>query len=409
MHNWKLFRKTAQDLIALQQFEEAQEKIQAGLEKLPNQLNLLTIATDVYRASGDREKSLGYSELLITHHPENWQGYVRAAQDLIALQQFDEARKYLEDAERKEYNTTSVQLQISDLYRQANAYKNSQEISSSIIEKLPNAWTAYERLSSDLLSRGFIYQSKILKEKAMSMLNEEKHIPNNNNSAGDQNKSRELFLIAGCSGCGKSTLLQHLKGDWEKLFKPCASATKIPNPCAREMANQKKVESQCLKTTYRQDGYLIEPQITEARKDMNLPERVYMHMDIRDLLKFHANNILPSLEDSKEVRRGDLDILNEEVNNILTRKFLQDPFFKRFTCVHITTLLIGFKKNAKQFYSRNKQELFLLDETRAKKAYKEVYRCWLRNIKILNPKTSNIVTRGKNYYKVRPLTEDKER
>ena len=70
------------------QFAEAQEKVQAGLEKFPNQINLLVIATDIYRASGDRKKSLEYSELLITH-PDNWNGYGRAAQDKLSLGRFE--------------------------------------------------------------------------------------------------------------------------------------------------------------------------------------------------------------------------------------------------------------------------------------------------------------------------------
>ncbi|MDB4336430.1 WcbI family polysaccharide biosynthesis putative acetyltransferase [Synechococcus sp. AH-603-M21] len=89
--NWIGYGRAAQDLVALKRFEQAQEKIQAGLDKIPNQVNLLTIATDAYRASGDREKSLEYSELLITHHPDNWIGYGRAAEDLIALKRFEEA------------------------------------------------------------------------------------------------------------------------------------------------------------------------------------------------------------------------------------------------------------------------------------------------------------------------------
>ena len=132
-----------------------------------------------------------------------------------------------------------------------------------------------------------------------------------------------------------------------------------------------------------------------------------MHMDIRDLLKLHANNTLTELKVSKEVSRGDLEILNKEINNTLTEKFLGDPFFKRFKNIHIATMLMGLKRNAKQFRNKNNQELFLLDEPRAKIAYKEVYSCWLRNIKILNPKTRNIVLPGKNYYRIRSLVSNK--
>ena len=88
-------------------FIKAKQEIRAGLEKFPNQTNLLTIATEVYRSSGDREKSLDFSELLIKHHPANWNGYVRGAQDLIALQRFDEAEKLITQFRGKDIDASS--------------------------------------------------------------------------------------------------------------------------------------------------------------------------------------------------------------------------------------------------------------------------------------------------------------
>ena len=88
-------------------FIKAKQEIRAGLEKFPNQTNLLTIATEVYRSSGDREKSLDLSELLIKHHPANWNGYVRGAQDLIALQRFDEAEKLITQFRGKDIDASS--------------------------------------------------------------------------------------------------------------------------------------------------------------------------------------------------------------------------------------------------------------------------------------------------------------
>ena len=112
--NWNGYGLAAQDLIALKRFDQAQERIQAGLEKIPNQLNLLTIATDVYRASGDREKSLEYAELLITHHPDNWIGYGRAAQDLTTLKRFDQAERILKDAKSLDNNDlTKIRADVS--------------------------------------------------------------------------------------------------------------------------------------------------------------------------------------------------------------------------------------------------------------------------------------------------------
>ena len=119
--NWNGYGRAAQDLVALTKvissrfydISESQLKIQSGLEKIPNQVNLLTIATDVYRASGDREMSLEYAELLITHHPDNWNGYGRAAQDLFALKRFEEAQEKIQSGLEKIPNQVNL-LKISE-------------------------------------------------------------------------------------------------------------------------------------------------------------------------------------------------------------------------------------------------------------------------------------------------------
>ena len=85
MGDWKTFADEIKELLKYKNLTAAKEELTIGLEKFPNQINLLIIATDVYRASGDREKSLEYAELLITHHPDNWIGYGRAAQYLSVL------------------------------------------------------------------------------------------------------------------------------------------------------------------------------------------------------------------------------------------------------------------------------------------------------------------------------------
>ncbi len=92
-NDWRGYGRAAQDLVALERHEEAQTIINAGLEAIPNQLNLLIIALDVYRTLNDPEKSLKHAELLIRHHPEDWNGYGRAAGDLIALKRFEEAER----------------------------------------------------------------------------------------------------------------------------------------------------------------------------------------------------------------------------------------------------------------------------------------------------------------------------
>ena len=122
---WQGYGRAAKDLVALTKvnssrfysISESQDKIKLGLEKFPHQLNLLIIASDVYRASGDLEKSLDYAELLITHHPDQRFGYIRSAQNLVALKQFEEAR-------------AKVQTGLEKFPNQINLLKMSEKISS---------------------------------------------------------------------------------------------------------------------------------------------------------------------------------------------------------------------------------------------------------------------------------------
>ena len=90
-------------------FERASNPNQSGLEIFQHDLHLLLAASDVYRASGDREKSLEYAELLITHHPDRWNGYVRSVQDLIALKRSEEAKAILQSGLNKFPNQKKLQ------------------------------------------------------------------------------------------------------------------------------------------------------------------------------------------------------------------------------------------------------------------------------------------------------------
>jgi len=114
MIDWMNFEEKTKNLLKANNLSEARQEIQSGLAAIPNQVNLLIIATDVYRALGDREKSLEYAELLITHHPENWIGYGRAAQDLTTLKRFDQAERILKYAKSLDNNDpTKIRSDVS--------------------------------------------------------------------------------------------------------------------------------------------------------------------------------------------------------------------------------------------------------------------------------------------------------
>ncbi|QNI87351.1 lipopolysaccharide assembly protein LapB [Synechococcus sp. ROS8604] len=165
MSDWKTFADKIKKLLKSKDLSAAKEELAIGLEKLPNQINLLTIATNIYRASGDREKSLEYSELLITHHPDNWNGYGRAAQELVALKRFEEAQKQIQSGLEKLPNQVNLLTIATDVFRASNDREKSLEYSELLITHHPDNWNGYGRAAQDLVALKRLEEAKIKVQK----------------------------------------------------------------------------------------------------------------------------------------------------------------------------------------------------------------------------------------------------
>ena len=89
-------------------FERASNPNQSGLEIFQHDLHLLLAASDVYRASGDREV-IGVCRT--SHHSSSrsLNGYVRSVQDLIALKRSEEAKAILQSGLNKFPNQKKLQ------------------------------------------------------------------------------------------------------------------------------------------------------------------------------------------------------------------------------------------------------------------------------------------------------------
>jgi predicted Zn-dependent protease len=150
--NWMGYGRAAQDLAALKRNDEAQAKMQEGLDKFPNQVNILSIANDVYRASGNREKSLDFALGLIYHHPENWIGYGRAAQDLVALTRYDEAQAKIQEGLDRFPNQVNILSIANDVYRASGNREKSLDFALGLIYHHPENWIGYGRAAQDLVA-----------------------------------------------------------------------------------------------------------------------------------------------------------------------------------------------------------------------------------------------------------------
>jgi tetratricopeptide (TPR) repeat protein len=150
--DWNGYGRAAQELLALNRIEEAQANIQQGLQRIPHQISLLIIAAEVYRASGDHDQSLAYAELLIEHHPEDWNGYGRAAQELLALNRIEEAQANIQQGLQRIPHQISLLIIAAEVYRASGDHDQSLAYAELLIEHHPEDWNGYGRAAQELLA-----------------------------------------------------------------------------------------------------------------------------------------------------------------------------------------------------------------------------------------------------------------
>ena len=88
---WKNLSRKIKKLINQKKFIKAQKLVDVGITKFPKKMQLLAMAVDVSRASGDRKKFLEYSGLLEVK-------YIREAKRLAARKRFVEAKSLVQAA-----------------------------------------------------------------------------------------------------------------------------------------------------------------------------------------------------------------------------------------------------------------------------------------------------------------------
>lgn len=151
-NHWSGYVYAAKELLALRRFNEAKKIACKGLKWNPIEINLLVVANDAYRALNDRKKSLKLAELLIFYHPGSQQGYIRTAQDLIALNQAEEAHKIIKDALNKFPKQEDILILAYDLLRAMENREESLKYAETLITLYPEKWGGYGRASQDLIA-----------------------------------------------------------------------------------------------------------------------------------------------------------------------------------------------------------------------------------------------------------------
>jgi len=67
------------------------DTVTKALEHFPDNVNILVLANDVYRAAGNFSKSAFFAQKLIDLHPESWVGFARLIEYYILKEDYDAA------------------------------------------------------------------------------------------------------------------------------------------------------------------------------------------------------------------------------------------------------------------------------------------------------------------------------
>lgn len=92
---------------------------------------------------GDRKKSLSYAERLISHCPEEWYGYARAAQDFLACQRLNQAKDRVEAGLKRWPNHKKLLVIAVDVFLARGDLDQAWIYAELLIAHHPGSWRGY--------------------------------------------------------------------------------------------------------------------------------------------------------------------------------------------------------------------------------------------------------------------------
>ena len=371
-YNWVGYGFAAKDLVALDEFEEAQKQIQIGLQKIPYQFDLLFIATDVYRATGDIQKSMDYAELLIIHHPEKWVGYKYLIHEAIISQQLDKARCIAEKAISKTKEDKRFFAILSDIAFALGDEEMYDKYERLVVKDSSN--NIYERLNITPKS----IKSQLLVEYAVA----------NDERADRRITKPDLYIVAGFSGAGKTTFLHSSFFSIEKVFGTEDAFLKmLPVEISKFLALRRELwdnrdQSMLFSDAFTDIEFLYEQNI--------LPRQTLLHLNITHLLlKGH-----PKLFGLNPLKPDDLES-PKNLNDYLKR-FFATRFFNKFQSISIATIDIDYDTNAERYSSRTGNKFQF--SSNMKNGYKRIMEAWHDQVSHLPTIADNIIKERDGLY-----------
>ena len=448
--HWNGYGRAAEDLNAIKRFNkvQAREKIQEGLQKHKNQLNLLTIASDIYRASGNREKSQQYARHLIKHHPNTWQGYDRLAQDLVALNKIAEAHETIQLGLAKNPNNFQLLKIGSELHYKAGCREKSLEYSECLIQYFPSSHIGYKNAALNFALSGQINIGRSIAESGISRSNDntpliallsdialwekdyreherlERFLANriyqediysklslspnslrtkldagcsdNNlkNQPTSESFTPHLYILAGFSGCGKSTFLNSTRLDTNEIFCKSPKKIKILSQETRKLLTDLEgVKGRSFERAMLQGTYFQITDIPILCIQKQLPRKTLLHLDLANLL---MSPYLGGFAEIAPLRPVDLQI-DSKIKRHLSKIFASS-FFNKFESISIATIDIEYSLNVTRFEKRTGRKFYFGPESQ--RLYKQAMKSWHDYIQSLPTSVDNLVTEANGHYTI---------
>ena len=382
MLDWKEPRDKAEDLLKKKHFNEAKLEIEAGLEKFPNEVNLLKTAMDIFRSSGDHAKSLEYAELLITHHPEKWHGYGRAVYRFTTSQELDKAQSIAREGLLKTNGNINLISILGDIALAKQDQKMHDQYERLFAKKI---------FHEDMYSRLFLTPKSIKSRLKPEYANAEER---NSLQARDEEHC-DLYIVAGFSGCGKSTLLNSIHLDIKQIFSTKPNNIKIlPIETIKFLGDLESAKKRCHERAMIFGTYFGLKDLPFLCNQKILPKQTLLHIDLTSFF------LTPRFEEFTGIHYLTTEELKAEANvkNYISN-FFASSFFKKFCSLSIATMHTDFDLNAKRYEERAGKS-FHFDES-MKKTYNQVLKAWHEHLSTMPTAIDNIITEENGFYVVR--------
>ena len=124
--------------------------LEKGLSIAPEEINLLILQCEVYRSTGEREKSFKAGLKILNKYPKRWEGYALASQDLAIMKDFPKAELILERGFKNATQKNKLIPTAIDVYRVTGNSTKSEAYSQLFKDELAPPNSADQLKSLDI-------------------------------------------------------------------------------------------------------------------------------------------------------------------------------------------------------------------------------------------------------------------